>query len=81
MSDLSNLSVSPRALILRRRRRHTHLTQRPPLTYTYTRSCAAPGRRYEDLCGDSSSSHRAGYPIGRILALVQDEEDLVEKLG
>jgi hypothetical protein len=38
-------------------------------------------QRYESLCGDASSSHRAGYPIGRILALVQDEEDLIEKLG
>jgi hypothetical protein len=38
-------------------------------------------QRYENLCGDQSNSHRAGYPIGRILSLVQDEEDLVEKLG
>ena len=38
-------------------------------------------QRYEDLCGDNSSSHRAGYPVGRILSLVQDEDDLLEKLG
>ena len=37
--------------------------------------------RYGNLCGDQSNSHRAGYPIGRILSLVQDEEDLIEKLG
>ena len=38
-------------------------------------------QRYEDLCGDNSSSHRTGYPVGRILSLVQDEDDLLEKLG
>ena len=38
-------------------------------------------RRYENLCGDASAAHRSGYPIGRILSLVQDEDDLVEKLG
>ena len=35
-------------------------------------------QRYEDLCGDNSSSHRTGYPVGRILSLVQDEDDLLE---
>ena len=29
--------------------------------------------RYERLVGDSSGSHRAGYAIGRILSLVQDD--------
>ena len=29
--------------------------------------------RYERLVGDSGGSHRAGYAIGRILSLVQDD--------
>ena len=53
----------------------------PNLLHALSHIVELEEQRYEDLCGDGGGSHRSGYPIGRILALVQEDHDVFERFA